>query len=72
MAALSVDLLFSPSGLLVAALLLLIVLILPYTVPTLLHQWGIYTALKQLPCDPDQHWLLGHAPKVSVYSNIPN
>jgi hypothetical protein len=28
-----------------------------------LEQWWIYCALKPIPCDPDQHFLLGHAPR---------
>lgn len=45
----------------VASLLLL--LILPKLLSLALEQWRLYVAFRPIPCDTDQHFLLGHAPK---------
>ena len=45
-------------------LLVLVLLIAPYVINTARQQWIAYRAIRNLPCDPDQHWFFGHAPKV--------
>ena len=56
-------------------ILLVIVLVLaPYVISAARQRWIIYKTMQQLPCDPDQHWLFGHGPKVSnrIFSVINN
>ena len=57
-------LLATPSGILLAVLLVVALLLLPSVYRTAKLQWAIYCALRLIPCDQEQHWLLGHAPKV--------
>ena len=42
---------------------LVLVLLLPKLLSLTLQQWRLYSAFKHVPCDPDQHFLLGHGPK---------
>ena len=51
-------------------LLVLVLLLAPYVISAARQQWIVYKALQKLPCDPDQHWLFGHAPKVVITSYI--
>ena len=57
-------LLSSPSGILLAVLVVVALVFVPSVYHTAQQQWAIYTALKRVPCDSDQHWLFGHTPKV--------
>ena len=41
----------------------LLLYLLPKLVSLLHQQWLLYSAFRPIPCDPDQHFLLGHGPK---------
>ena len=59
------------SMILLAVVLGVVLLVASYHVfRTVRQQWGIITALRQLPCDPEYHWLWGHTPKVSFLNLI--
>ena len=56
----------SPSSMILLAVVLgVVLLVASYVFRTVRQQWAIITALRQVPCDPEQHWLWGHKPKVS-------
>ena len=48
------------------AVSLLVLLLLPHIVKAIWRQGRIYFAFRTVPCDPDMHFLFGHAPKVST------
>ena len=47
-----------------AVLLVIVLLLAPYVISAARQQWIVYRTVRQLPCDPDEHWMFGHAPKV--------
>ena len=65
----------SYSMILLTVVLGVVLLVALHMFCTVRQQWAIITALRQVPCDPEHHWLWGHAPIVSrfpVYSMHPN
>lgn len=52
----------------VVAAALLVLVLFPWLLSLALEQWRLYWAFKHIPCDPDQHFLLGHGPK--YYSTV--
>ena len=57
------------SMILLAVVLGVVLLVVSYVFRTVRQQWAIITALRQLPCDPEYHWLWGHTPKVSFFKS---
>ena len=47
-------------------LLVIALLLAPYVIRAARQRWIVYKTMQQLPCDPDQHWLFGHASKVDI------
>ena len=43
---------------------LLLVLLLPLIVRTMRKHWRIYRAFSTVPCDPEMHFIFGHALKM--------
>ena len=58
------------SMILLAVVLGVVLLVASYVFRTVRQQWAIITALKQLPCDPEYHWLWGHTQSEVFQSNF--
>ena len=44
-----------------------VVLFAMYVVPSIRRGVRQYLAFRCVPADPEQHWLLGHSPRVSAH-----
>ena len=58
----------SPSAVLLMIVLLLV--LASYVISTARQRWVVYRTVRQLPGDPDEHWLYGHAPKVLYWNDF--
>ena len=47
------------------AIALVLLLLTLYGLPAIRRVWRLYVAFRTVPTDPDQHFLLGHSPRVS-------
>ena len=47
-----------------AVLLVIVLLLASYVISAARQRWIVYRTVRQLPCDPDEHWLFGHTRKV--------
>ena len=56
------------SHVLAVVVCVLLLYLLPKLLSFLHQQWLLYWAFKPVPCNPDQHFLFGHAPKYVAMS----